>query len=64
MYIFVLRAPEFLIFKYLVDCSPKMTLPKSISFSSIDINAFLHVHINGISILPVSERMGKVEFIS
>jgi hypothetical protein len=24
----------------------------------------LHVQINGISILPVSERMGNVEFIS
>ena len=64
MYILVLRAPEFLIFKYLVDYSPKITFPKFISFSSIDINAFLHVQITGISILPVSERMGKVVFIS
>jgi len=60
----VLKAPEFLIFKNLVDYSPNITFPKSIKLSSIDIKAFLQVHIRGISILPDSESIGNVELIS
>jgi hypothetical protein len=53
-----------LIFKYCVLCSPKITEPKLIYGSSTAIKAFLHVHINGISILPVSLRIGNTAFIS
>ena len=45
-------------------CSPKITLPKSIRGSSTAIKAFLHVQIRGISILPVSDRMGNTELMS
>jgi hypothetical protein len=60
----VLRAPEFFILRYLVDYSPKITFPKSISLFSIEIKAFLQVHTRGISIRPVSDRIGNVEFMS
>ena len=56
--------PEFFILRYLVDYSPKITFPKSISLFSIEIKAFLQVHTRGISIRPVSDRIGNVEFMS
>ena len=63
-YIFVGNAPLFFNFKYWVFYSPNMTSPKSIIGSSTSINAFLHVHIRGISIYPVSERIGNTELMS
>ena len=53
-----------MILNFLVYYSPKITAPKSIKFSSIEINAFLQVQISGISIKPVSERIGNTDLIS
>jgi len=53
-----------LILNFLVYYSPKITAPKSIKLSSTEINAFLQVQISGISIKPVSERIGNTDLIS
>ena len=58
------NAPLLVIFRYWVLCSPKMTLPKSILGVSTSISAFLHVQMSGMSMRPVSLRMGKTELMS
>ena len=62
--ILVGKAPLFTILRYWVFCSPKITFPKSILGVSTSIRAFLQVQIRGISILPVSLRIGKTEWMS
>mgnify|MGYP006085206467 CR=1 FL=1 len=54
----------FLSVRYLVYCSPNITFPKSISLCSTSIRAFLQVQISGMLILPVSDKIGKLELIS
>ena len=44
--------------------SPKITSPKSIYGSSTSIRAFLHVHMSGMSIRPVSLNIGNTELMS
>ena len=41
-----------------------MTSPKSMNGSSTSIRAFLHVHMSGMSILPVSLNIGNTELMS
>mmetsp|Transcript_1542 Transcript_1542/g.2725 ORF Transcript_1542/g.2725 Transcript_1542/m.2725 type:complete len:202 (+) Transcript_1542:1347-1952(+) len=72
--ILVARAPLLRILRCLVCCSPKMTLPKSMMSSpspserpcsgSMLMRAFLQVQMRGMLIWPVSERMGKKEWMS
>ena len=44
--------------------SPNITFPKFIAGFSTSIKAFLHVQMSGMSIWPVSLRIGNTEFMS
>ena len=62
--ILVARAPLFSTLIYWVFCSPNITSPKSTSGVSTYNKAFLQVHSKGISMSPVSARMGNTALIS